>query len=71
MATSQSRLLDSIGTAQMEVELNKKILIILREQGEILNEQTGVHQEVSKEKVNPYMDDLLAELKQFAEERKD
>jgi MFS family permease len=28
MATSQSRLLDSIGTAQMEEELNKKILFI-------------------------------------------
>ena len=70
MATSQSRLLDSIGTAQMEVELNKKILSILKEHGEILNEQTGVQQEVSKEKVNQYVDDLLAELKQFDEERK-
>jgi hypothetical protein len=52
MATSQSRLLDSIGTAQMEKEMNKKILTIVKEQGELLNEQTGIHQEVSKEKLN-------------------
>jgi hypothetical protein len=70
MATSQSRLLDSIGTAQMEEEMNKKILIIVKEQDEILNEQTGIHQEVSKEKLNQYMDEVLTELKQFKEEYK-
>ena len=50
--------------------MNKKILIIVKEQREIPNEQTGIHQEVSKEKLNQYVDEVLTELKQFREEYK-
>src|SRR6266516_2229863 len=42
MAIKESKLLDSIGTAHMEQEIQKKVLKIAKEQEKTLEEQTGV-----------------------------
>ena len=46
---NQSKLLDSIGTAQMELEIEKTVLKIGKEQQETLAEQTGVEPSLTEE----------------------
>jgi hypothetical protein len=54
MAIQESKLLDSIGTAQMEQQIQKKVLKIAKEHERTLQEQTGVdlhewhHSELNK-----------------------
>jgi hypothetical protein len=43
-AIKESKLLDNIGTAQMEQEIQRRVLKIAKEQEDILKEQTGVEQ---------------------------
>lgn len=58
-----SRLLGSIGSAQMEQEIKEKVLTIAKEQEETLREQTGVKQTISSEDVQLYVEEVMKELK--------
>ncbi len=68
MALKESKLLDSIGTAQMEQEIQKKVLKLAKEQERTLEEQTGVeihewHQEqAEQENIQDYMAEVFAEI---------
>jgi len=50
-----SKLLDSIGTAQMEQEIEKTVLKITKEQQETLTEQTGVEPSLTEDEVKQYL----------------
>jgi hypothetical protein len=58
-----SRLLDNIGSAQMEQEIKEKVLTIAKEQEETLKEQTGVKQTISDEDIQLYVTEVMKELK--------
>jgi hypothetical protein len=68
MAIKESKLLDSIGTAHMEQEIQKKVLKLAKEQEKTLEEQTGVelHEweqaQVEQENIQDYMAEALAEV---------
>jgi hypothetical protein len=58
-----SRLLDNIGSAQMEQEIKERVLTIAKEQEEILKQQTGVKQTISDEDIQIYVAEVMKELK--------
>jgi hypothetical protein len=59
---SSNRLLDNIGTAQMEQAIEHRVQKIAKEQEESLQKETGVRQEVSKEDVEAYVNEVLEEV---------
>ena len=67
MALKESQLLDSIGTAQMEQEIQKKVLKLAKEQERTLEEQTGVEihewqqEQAEHENIQEYMAEVFAE----------
>jgi len=68
MALKESKLLDSIGTAQMEQEIQKKVLKLAKEQERTLEEQTGVEihewqqEQAEHENIQDYMAEVFAEI---------
>jgi len=68
MDIKESTLLDSIGTAQMEQQIQKKVLKIAKEQEKTLQEQTGVElhewhqQQAEQENIQEYVAEVLAEV---------
>jgi hypothetical protein len=68
IAAKESNLLDSIGTAHMEQEIQKKVLKLAKEQEKTLEEQTGVElhewqqQQVEQENIQDYMAEVFAEV---------
>ena len=59
----QARLLGSIGTAQMEGEIGRKVIRILNEQQENMIEETGVPSSLSEEDIKEYLAELIKEIK--------
>jgi hypothetical protein len=68
IAAKESKLLDSIGTAHMEQEIQKRVLKLAKEQEKTLEEQTGVElhewqqERVEQENIQDYMAEVFAEL---------
>jgi hypothetical protein len=69
MAIKESKLLDSIGTAQMEQQIQRKVLKIAKEQEKTLREQTGVElhewhqQQAEQENIQEYVAEVQKSLK--------
>ncbi|MBV9667733.1 MAG: hypothetical protein JO327_06340 [Nitrososphaeraceae archaeon] len=61
----ESKLLDSIGTAEMEQQIEKTILKITKEQEGVLTEQTGVEPSLTEGEVKDYVETVLSEVKQM------
>jgi hypothetical protein len=59
----QSKILDSIGTAQMEREVERKVIRITKELQENMKEETGVQSSLNEEDVRGYLDQVLREVK--------
>ncbi len=68
MAIKESKLLDSIGTARMEQEIQKKVLKLAKEQEETLEDKTGVElheweqEQAEQENIQDYMAEVFAEV---------
>jgi hypothetical protein len=59
----QSKLLDSIGTAQMERELQGRVLTLTKKASDDLKEKTGVEVSITEDEAKDYLDEVLKELK--------
>ena len=66
----ESNLLDSIGTAQMEQEIQKTVLKIPKEEQEALSEQTGVEPSLTEDEVEEYLKDVLLEVKEMRDKER-
>lgn len=62
-AIDQSRLLDSIGTAQMEQELRKTVLTIAKKQSDRMVEESGVQPSLSEDDMKKYLEEVIREIK--------
>jgi hypothetical protein len=73
IATKESKLLDSIGTAHMEQEIQKRVLKLAKEQEKTLEEQTGVEQQqqVEQENILDYMAEVFAEVQKSRKRQKE
>ena len=60
--TEQSRLLDSIGTAQMEQELQSRVLTITEKLSDKMEEETGVEPSMTVEDVKEQIEMVRKEI---------
>jgi hypothetical protein len=57
------KFIESIGTAQMEQELQKRVLTIAKENSDVMIEKTGVQPSLSEDEMKEYMDMIVNEVK--------
>ena len=60
--TEQSRLLDSIGTAHMEQELQSRVLTIAKKNSESMAEETGVETSMTEDDMKDYLEIVMNEI---------
>jgi hypothetical protein len=58
----QSKLLDSIGSAQMERELQKRVLTVAKKASDIMAKETGVEAPMTEDDMKDYMEVVMKEL---------
>lgn len=64
-----SELLDSIGTGQMEEQIEKTVLEIRKEQNETLRSDRGIDSDAGEEDVKKYLEEAMEEVKRMRKER--
>jgi hypothetical protein len=62
-ALREPRLLDSIGTAQMEQEIQKRMLAVMRKTRDLMTEETGVQSSLSEDDMKQYLQQVIEEVK--------
>jgi hypothetical protein len=60
--TEQSKLLDSIGTAHMEQELQSHVLTIARKNSDAMAEETGIETSMTEDDMKDYLEIVMKEL---------
>jgi hypothetical protein len=60
--TEQSRLLDSIGTAHMEQELQSRVLTIAKKNSDAMTEETGIETSMNEDDMKDYLEIVMNEL---------
>jgi len=61
-AFKETRLLDSIGTANMEIELQTRVMNITKAQANTIAEESGVEVALSDEDIRQYLQEVLEEI---------
>jgi hypothetical protein len=69
LAIKESRLLDSIGLAQIEDELKKRVIDITKIDKKYMAEAAAVPSTLDDQDINQYLDDVLKEIKTAKNER--
>lgn len=59
----QSRLLDSIGTAEMEREVQKKVMTALKKTSASMVDKSRVEASMTEDEIKDYMEFVMNELK--------
>jgi hypothetical protein len=72
-AIKESKLLDNIGTAQMEQEIQRRVLKIAKEQEDILKEHTGVEQSaaIDEQDMKLYLEEVMKEVAGIRRDKKE
>jgi hypothetical protein len=72
-AIKESKLLDNIGTAQMEQEIQRRVLKIAKEQEDILKERTGVEQSAAfdEQDMKLYLEEVMKEVAGIRRDKKE
>ncbi len=60
---AETRLLDSIGTAHMEQEIQKRVLALTRKNQRSLEEETGIQSSLTNDDVKEYLEQVIEEVK--------
>jgi hypothetical protein len=63
VALREPKLLDSIGTAQMEQEIQKRVLAVTRKTQEVLTEETGIQPSLNDDDMKLYLQQVIEEVK--------
>lgn len=63
LAIKESRLLDSIGTAQMEQEIQKRVLELTKRSQNMMAEETGVQSSLTDDDVKEYLVQVIKEIR--------
>jgi len=68
MVLDQSKFLERIGTAQMEGQLQKKVLNLVRDQHHRMGEESGVETSMTETEVKQYLGEVLTEVRTASKE---
>ena len=62
-AIKESKLLDSIGSAQMEQQIQKRVIDMTRQNQDVLANETGVQSSLNEDEVKEYLHEVLKEVR--------
>jgi hypothetical protein len=62
-ALKESRLLDSIGMAQMEQEIEKRVITLTKRTQDRMAEETGIKSSLTEEDMKEYLEEVIREVK--------
>lgn len=62
-AIGESKLLDSIGTAQMEQEIQRRVVVLFKQNQHRMAEESGVESSLTDEEIRQYLDEVIKEVK--------
>jgi hypothetical protein len=68
-AVTELRLVDSIGTAQMEIEIKKRVISITKKSQSLTAEETGFQPSLTDDDLRSYMDQVLDEIEDIRKKR--
>ena len=60
-----SRLLHSIGSAQMEQEIKNSVMQLAKQQSDQISNNSGIQPSLSDEEIKDYMNEVLEEIKSY------
>jgi hypothetical protein len=60
-AIKESELLDSIGTAHMEQEIEKRVITFTKQNQNNIVEETGIYSSLTEEDIKQYIDQVIKE----------
>ena len=63
LALKDPKLLESIGTAQMEQEIQKRVLAVTRKTQELMIEETGIQSSLGEDDMKQYLQQVIEEVK--------
>ncbi len=69
-AREEAKLLDTIGMAQMEQEIQKKVLSLSKENQGRITEETGIQPSLSEEDMKQYLEQVIKEIEKEREGKK-
>jgi DNA-binding protein Fis len=70
LAMKESNLFDSIGTAQIEQEIQKKVITITRQNQERMAEETGIQSSITEEDMKSYLQEVMKEIEKMRSHHK-
>jgi Tfp pilus assembly PilM family ATPase len=59
----ESKLLDSIGTAEMQQEIQRRVMRITKKHQGSMEEETGVQSSLNEEDIKEYLDEVMQEIR--------
>jgi hypothetical protein len=62
-ARKESRLLDSIGTAHMEQEIEKRVIALTKQNQDRIEEETGIQSSLTEDDIKQYLEQAIKEVK--------
>ena len=66
----QSKLLDHIGSAQMERELQCRVLTLVEKASKSMEEESGVEAPMTEDEMKDYMELVIQEMKRSSNDKK-
>jgi hypothetical protein len=69
-AMNESRLLDSIGTAEMEQEIEKRVIELTKRNQDRMTEQTGIQPSLTDDDMKEYLEQVIREVKKDRQAKK-
>jgi hypothetical protein len=63
LTVRESKLLDSIGTAEMELEIQRRVLTVTKQNQNRMAEETGIQPSLTDEDVKAYLEQVIKEVK--------
>jgi hypothetical protein len=65
----KSNLLENIGSAQMEQEVQKRVIKIAQEYDKRMKEESGAFSSMQEDDIKVYLEEVIAEVKQKKDQR--
>jgi hypothetical protein len=63
LAIKETKLLDSIGTAHMEQEIQKRVLELTKRTQDMMAEETGIQSSITEDDMKQYLEQVIREVK--------
>jgi hypothetical protein len=70
LTIQESKLLGNIGTAQMEQEIQQRVLKVAKEQQQSLKQEMDVKSSISEDQIKDYMDQVMRETSSLSKDKK-